>query len=65
MPVIQASILAGRSQEQKDAFIEGVTKVAMEALNVEAHQVRVLISEYPHENWGIAGISKARRDEQA
>lgn len=59
MPLIQATIIAGRSQEQKEAFFEKVTAVAVETLGVKPEQVRVVINEVPAEHWAIGGVSKA------
>lgn len=62
MPLIQATIIAGRTPEQKRAFFEKVTAVAVETLGVKAEQVRVVINEVPAEHWAIGGISKADLD---
>lgn len=62
MPLIQATIIAGRTQAQKDAFFEKVTAVAVETLGVKPEQVRVVINEVPAEHWAIGGVSKAVLD---
>ncbi len=62
MPLIQATIMEGRTQAQKEAFFKGVTEVAMETLGVRAEQVRVILNEVPKSHWAIAGISVAERD---
>lgn len=62
MPLIQATIIAGRTPEQKRAFFEKVTAVACETLGVKAEQVRVVINEVPAEHWAIGGVSKADLD---
>lgn len=62
MPLIQATIMEGRTQEQKEAFYKGVTQVAVETLNVRPEQVRVIINQVPTEHWAIGGISVAERD---
>jgi 4-oxalocrotonate tautomerase len=64
MPIIQASILAGRTQEQKDAFFEGITRVTVDTLKVKPEQVRVILSEYPAEHWCIGGVTKAKLDKK-
>jgi 4-oxalocrotonate tautomerase len=64
MPFIQVTIIKGRSDAQKQAFFEGVTAVAVEALQVKAQQVRVVINEVPAEHWAVGGISKAVLDAQ-
>jgi 4-oxalocrotonate tautomerase len=62
MPLIQATMIAGRSLEQKRAFFEKVTAVACETLGVKPEQVRVVINEVPAEHWAIGGVSKADID---
>jgi 4-oxalocrotonate tautomerase len=62
MPLIQATIMEGRTQEQKEAFYKGVTQVAVETLNVKPEQVRVIINQVPTEHWAIGGVSVAERD---
>ena len=61
MPLIQATILEGRTQEQKEAFFRGVTQVAVETLNVKPEQVRVVINQVPKTHWAIGGVSVAER----
>lgn len=65
MPLIQATIIAGRSQQQKEAFFEKVTAVAVETLGVKPEQVRVVINEVPAEHWAIGGVSKATLNARA
>lgn len=65
MPLIQATILQGRTLEQKREFFDRVTQVAVETLNVKPEQVRVVINEVPPEHWGIGGVSKADLDQRA
>ena len=62
MPLIQATIMEGRTQEQKEAFFKGVTQVAVETLNVKPEQVRVVINQVPKTHWAIGGVSVAERD---
>ena len=62
MPLIQATIMEGRSQAQKEAFYQGVAQVVVDTLNVQPEQVRVVIQEVPKTHWAIGGVSVARRD---
>lgn len=57
MPFAQIHIMEGRSEEQKRAVIEKVSQALVEALGAPIENVRVLISEVPKSNWGIAGKS--------
>lgn len=62
MPLIQATIMEGRTQAQKEAFYQGVTQVVVETLNVRPEQVRVVLNEVPKTHWAIGGVSVAERD---
>lgn len=62
MPLIQATIMEGRTQAQKEAFYQGVTQVVVETLNVKPEQVRVVLNEVPKTHWAIGGVSVAERD---
>ncbi|NQY87624.1 MAG: 4-oxalocrotonate tautomerase [Gammaproteobacteria bacterium] len=62
MPLIQVTIIEGRTLEQKNSFFEKVTAVAVETLNVKEAQVRVVINEVPATHWAIGGVSKANID---
>ncbi|MBL8644825.1 MAG: 4-oxalocrotonate tautomerase family protein [Rhodospirillaceae bacterium] len=59
MPLIQVSIMQGRSEAQKSAFAAKVTVAACETLDVKPEQVRVLINELPPQNWFVGGVAKA------
>lgn len=62
MPLIQVTIIEGRTVEQKNSFFEKVTAVAVETLNVKKAQVRVVINEVPATHWAIGGVNKANID---
>lgn len=62
MPLIQVTIIEGRTLEQKNSFFEKITAVAVETLNVKEAQVRVVINEVPATHWAIGGVSKATID---
>jgi 4-oxalocrotonate tautomerase len=59
MPIIDVTILEGRSGEQKAALISELTDAAMRAVDAPAESVRVIIREVPPEHFGVAGKSKA------
>ncbi|HFB63952.1 MAG TPA: 4-oxalocrotonate tautomerase [Aeromonadales bacterium] len=62
MPLIQTTIIKGRTEKQKKEFFKKVTAVAVETLSVKPEQVRVVINEVPAEHWAVGGISKADMD---
>lgn len=57
MPIIQAFLLEGRSEEKKAAFIAAVTDAAVNALDAPRDSIRVIITEMPATNFGVAGQS--------
>lgn len=58
MPIIEAKILAGRTQAQKAAFARRVTEVAVETLDADPAAVRVIITETAPNHWFVAGAAK-------
>ena len=56
MPVIQITMSAGRSVEQKRELVSVLTKEAARILGTSEASVRVLIYELSAENWGNAGV---------
>ncbi len=55
MPVVQISMMEGRTDEQKTALIREVTDAVMSAISSPEENVRVLINEIPKKHFGIAG----------
>ena len=51
MPIVQVNMILGRSEEQKSAMIQGVAEAISTALDAPIETIRVLINEYPSENW--------------
>jgi len=62
VPLVQISILPGRSPEQKRALLAEVTDAVVRTCKVQPEQVRVLISEVAAEHWGVGGVSRAEID---
>jgi len=46
----------GRTEEQKQEFVEGVTSLAVEILKVKPEWVTVIIDEYERDNWATDGV---------
>lgn len=55
MPIISIKMAEGRSDQQKQALVEAVTREAISILGVEPEWVTVLIEEYSRNNWATAG----------
>ncbi|WP_068676435.1 4-oxalocrotonate tautomerase [Oceanobacillus sp. Castelsardo] len=57
MPLVQISIMEGRSQEKIDAMMENVTNAVSESLDSPKENVRVVVNEVPKTHWAIGGTS--------
>ncbi|RAK16887.1 4-oxalocrotonate tautomerase [Anoxybacillus vitaminiphilus] len=55
MPIITVKMAKGRTMEQKQQFVETITKEAARILNVKEEWVTVLFDEYDRENWASNG----------
>lgn len=55
MPLIQVTMVEGRTNEQKHALIRELTDGATRALGVPSDRVRVAIYEVGADDWGIGG----------
>jgi 4-oxalocrotonate tautomerase len=58
MPVVQIAMVEGRSAADRRALIASVTDAVTRTLALEPERVRVLITELPAANWGVAGRTK-------
>lgn len=59
MPLIQVTMVEGRSVEQKRELIRRLSDAAAEALDTPLDRVRIAIYEVDGESWGIAGETYA------
>jgi 4-oxalocrotonate tautomerase len=61
MPIMHVMMLEGRTDQQKEAFIAAVTEAAVRTVNATPESVRVMITDMPKQNFGIAGQSARAR----
>ncbi len=59
MPLVQVTMIEGRSQEKKDALIREVTDAVARTSDAPREAIRVILYEVPAGQWGVAGVSKA------
>jgi len=52
MPIIQISMVEGRSDEQIRALIRGVTQAAVDAIGAPIDTVKVIVTEVKPSHWG-------------
>lgn len=61
MPLIEVTLVEGRSPEQLRALISGLTAAACEAVNAPVANVRVVIREVPDTHWAAGDVTIAER----
>tara|TARA_R110000782_G_scaffold163246_2_gene255325 strand:+ start:22158 stop:22349 length:192 start_codon:yes stop_codon:yes gene_type:complete len=59
MPIAQLFILEGRTTTQKNNLIREVTEAMSRSIDAPIERIRVIITEMPKGNFGIAGESVA------
>ena len=61
MPLIQVSMAAGRTEEQKRALLQALTAATHESIGAPVASIRVWIHEFPPENFIAGGELMADR----
>ncbi len=59
MPVVVVEMWEGRTPEQKEKLIKGITRV-FEEIGVKPEHLSVIIHENPKTNWGIGGTQASK-----
>ena len=59
MPLIQVTLLEGRSVQAKALLIRQLTDAAVAAIAAPRESVRVILQEVPPAHWGVGGVTKA------
>lgn len=57
MPLVQLSIIDGRTDQQKEMLINEVTEAIHRSIDAPRETIRVLLNEIPAQHWGIGGKS--------
>lgn len=55
MPLIQVSLFAGRTAEQKRAFAQALTEAAVRTLGATPESVDVIFTDVQRGDWATAG----------
>lgn len=56
MPIVQISMIQGRTPEMKERLIQKVTDAIAEALQITVDKVHIVLYDVPKENIGHGGI---------
>lgn len=62
MPIVHISMIAGRTPEKKEKLIKKVTDAIVEALQIPAEKVRIILNEVSKENIGVGGVPLSKMD---
>jgi 4-oxalocrotonate tautomerase len=62
MPLVNVTMLHGRSPEQKRRLIADLTSVMVDVAGVRHEQVEVVLQEVTGDNWGRGGVPLAETD---
>jgi len=60
MPIIEITLVEGRSDEKKEALIKAVTDATEQSIGAPPESIRVLLREVPAQNFAVAGIPKSK-----
>lgn len=58
MPIVDITLIEGRSPEKKRRLIAAVTEAVVESIEAPRDSVRVLLREIPPEHFGAGGKPK-------
>lgn len=61
MPLIEVTLVEGRTPEQLRALISGLTHAASEAVAAPVGNVRVVVREVPATHWAAGDVTIAER----
>jgi 4-oxalocrotonate tautomerase len=62
MPIVQISMIQGRTPEKKEQLIKKVTDAIVEVLQIPKDRVRIVLNEVPKENLGYGGVPLSKAD---
>lgn len=61
MPLIEVTLVEGRSPEQLRALITGLTQAACDTVGAPRASVRVVVREVPATHWAAGDVTIAER----
>jgi 4-oxalocrotonate tautomerase len=56
MPLIEITMIEGRSPEMKKELMKNVTNTVAETINAKKETIRIVIREVPKEHWAVGGV---------
>lgn len=65
MPLIEVTLVEGRSAEQLRALIHGLTQAASDSVDAPVASIRVVVREVPPTHWAAGDVTVAERTAHA
>lgn len=59
MPLIQVTMIEGRSADAKAALLQALTQAAVDAVGAPRESIRVILQEVPASHWAVGGVAKS------
>jgi 4-oxalocrotonate tautomerase len=56
MPIIQVNLIEGRTVEQKKKLVVEMTRAVVDALEVKAEDVRIILQDMAKHDYAIGGV---------
>lgn len=60
MPIVEITLIEGRTLEQKERLAERVTDAVEESLGAPRDTVRIILRELPKHHFAVGGVLKGK-----
>lgn len=64
MPLIQVTLVQGRSPEQLRALISALTSAVTDSIGAPKEAIRVVLNEVPDTHWAAGDVTIAERNKK-
>ncbi|HPY26251.1 MAG TPA: 2-hydroxymuconate tautomerase [Mycobacterium sp.] len=64
MPLIQVTLVEGRSPEQLRALISALTSAVTDSIGAPKEAIRVVLNEVPDTHWAAGDVTIAERNKK-
>jgi len=59
VPIVEITLIEGRSDEAKARLMQKVADAIHEAIDAPKESIRIIIREVPPQHWSVGGVAKA------
>lgn len=63
MPIIEVTLVEGRSEDQIRSLISGLTSVTEQAIGAKKESIRVIVREVPKTHFAAGDVTLAEREQ--